>query len=384
MNSIPFEQPEGETAQAQAGGGIAHILRSWRSLRGVELAIFASAGLLFGLIDLTQLLEFPVGDRLPMVVLRHLVLPVVGCMILLLFWLPADRSEPLHPHRIRRLVWAALLGSLASILMISVLVEVLPWPSIWDLMRAKKGLPPYTAFTWAGFIGDTLWVLMPSGMIVAALELLRRRQRSEALLSRLVDEHGQLRRRAMAARLATLQAQVEPQLLFDALVDIEHAYERGDTEAAVRIERLIQHLRVALPRLRETGSTLEAEAELLETYLGVLRGLGRTSLKFFRDWPAELRNASVPPMLLLPLLQRALRSGAETGVKPQVCTLGAEMRFRGEGGLTITLAFDRPLMCGEADELAALGERLQVFSDSARLRCHDDETHTHFTIELLA
>jgi len=360
--------------------GITHVLRSWRSLRGVEFASFASAGLLFGLIDLSALLEVQVGDHLPQVMLRHLGIPVIGCLILLLFWLPADRSEPLHPRRIRRLALAALLGSLVSILIITGLVQVLPWPSIMDLMRAKKGLPPLPGITWNGLIGDTLWILMPSGMMVAVIELLRRRQRSEATLARLVDEHGQLRRRAMASRLATLQAQVEPQLLFDALVDIEQCYGRGDSEAAARMDRLIQHLRVALPRLRDTGSTLEAEAELLETYLGVLQGLGRTPLKLVKHWPAELRNASVPPMLLLPLLQRALR--CEAG--PQTCTLSAESRFRGEGGLLITLAFDRPLLCGDATELAALGERLQVFSDSARLRCYDDATHTHFTIELLA
>ncbi|XHS78801.1 histidine kinase [Burkholderiaceae bacterium UC74_6] len=380
MSSVPYD-----VAHENSGpktGGVSHVLRSWRSLRSVEFASFASAGLLFGLIDLSSLLEVQVGDHLPLVMLRHLGIPVIGCLILLLFWLPADRSEPLHPRRIRRLALAALLGSLVSILIITGLVQVLPWPSIMELMRAKKGLPPLPGMTWNGFIGDTLWILMPSGMMVAVIELLRRRQRSEATLARLVDEHSQLRRRAMAARLATLQAQVEPQLLFDALVDIEQAYGRSDGEAAARMDRLIQHLRVALPRLRETGSTLEAEAELLETYLGVLHGLDRTPLKLVKHWPAELRNASVPPMLLLPLLQRALRSGASA--MPQTCTLTAESRFRGEGGLIITLAFDRPLLCGDAAELAALDERLQVFSDSARLRCYDDATHTHFTIELLA
>ncbi len=368
-------------AERQAArGGLFHVLQSWRSLRPIELAVFALAGLLFGIIDLSSLLEVNVGEHLLEVTLRHLGLPVLACLIVLLFWLPADRSEAQHPHRLRRLVAAVLLGSVVSIVLVSALEQALPWPSIPNLMRAKKNLPPYPGPSLMSLFGDTLWILMPSAMMVSVIELMRRRRSSDAQVARMLDEHGHLRRRAMASRLAALQAQVEPELLFKALVDIEQAYGRSDPAASARMELLIRHLRVALPRLRESGSTLEAEAELLETYLGVITGLGAKPLRFTRQWPDALGAAALPPMLLLPLLQRALRLAARP---PTVCTLNAETAWGGEGRLRVCLSFDRPALCGDDAELQALNERLVVLAGGpARLYCHSTSDLTRFTIEL--
>lgn len=364
----------------QQRGSLMHVLQAWRSLRLIELVVFALAGLLFGVIDMSSLIEVDVTGHLLEVTLRQLLMPVLACVILLMFWLPADRSDPRHPRRTTRLAVAALLGSLVSIVVVSWLEQALPWPSISDLMRAKKHLPPYPGLTAMGVLGDTLWILMPSGMIVAVIELLSRRRRSEVMVARMLDEHGHLRRRAMASRLAALQAQVEPQMLFNALVDIEQAYGRGDVTASVRMDVLIRHLRVALPRLRESGSTLEAEAELLESYLGVLEGLGTVPLRFMRHWSEELRLEALPPMLLLPLLQRALRVAARP---PTVCTLSAEKLWSGEGRLRVVLSFNRPALCGDDAELQGLNERLVVLAGGpAKLTCHSTSDETRFTLEL--
>ena len=61
-----------------------------------------------------------------------------------------------------------------------------------------------------------------------------------------------------------MQAQVEPHFLFDVLVDVQQQYALGQGEAAAeQMERLIHHLRVALPRLREQNvTTLDAEADI--------------------------------------------------------------------------------------------------------------------------
>ncbi|MDN3922570.1 histidine kinase [Roseateles violae] len=356
---------------------LGHLLRAWRSLHWQELAAFALAGLLFGLIDLSSLLEIDVGTQLAPVVMRHLLLPVVACLALLAVWLPADRSERQHPKRPLRLALAVLIGSALAMLISAGVEKLLPWPSVSDLMRAKKGLPPMPSLNVAGMLGDTLWVFMPSAMMIAVVELLRRRRHYEESVQKMLHEHSQIKRRAMAARLAALQAQVEPQLLFDALVDIEQAYGRADARAPARMEQLIRHLRVALPRLRESGSSLEAEADLLESYLGVLQGLGQATPRFEARWPAELRGASVPPMLLLPLLQRALRLAELT---PSCCSLSAETH---EGGLRVLLEFDRPGLCGDDAELQSLAERLRVLSGGpARLACRSLAGTTLFTLEL--
>jgi hypothetical protein len=83
-------------------------------------------------------------------------------------------------------------------------------------------------------------------------------------------------------------------------------------------------------------------------------------------------------MLLLPLLQRALqRAGTQP---PSACKLGAQRRGK---GLTVTLEFDRPGLCGDAQELGELNQRLTLLAGAeSRLHCRGDAATTLFTLEL--
>lgn len=346
---------------------IRHVLRSWASLRWREALTFAVAGLLFGAIDLTSLLELDVGDQLPAVLARHLVVPLVSCAILLLCWLPAARSSPTHPARRARLVGATLLGSVLTIALVYPLIAALPWPSMCDLYVKLHGKPDTcTSFRITAIVGDMLWVFMPALMIVGVLEFRALRRRQDRAVQDLLREHSQLRRNALASQLAAMQAQVDPKLLFDALIAIEQAYARQQLDASARLERLIGHLRVALPRLRDTGATLAGEAELIASYLDLLRDLDGAPPEFDCDLGPH-GNRCLPPMLLLPLLQRALRLG-----RPTRCWLRA--------GPPLRLGFDEAGLCSDDAELTALRERLAVLD--AKLSCHSADGRTEFTLEL--
>lgn len=345
---------------------IRHVLASWRSLRREEALAFISAALLFGAIDLASLLELQVGDELPLVLARHFIVPLVSAAVLVLCWLPAARSSPIHPARRQRLVAATLLGSALTIAVIFPLADALPWRSLCDIYAAQHSKPRCTSLRLGAVIGDTLWVFMPALMIVGVLEFRTVRRRQEQAAQDLLREHSQLRRHALGARLAALQAQVDPALLFDALVSVEQAYERQDASASTRLERLIRHLRLALPRLRDAGATLGAEAELIASYLDLLRDLNGTPPAF--ECTLGSHGATpLPPMLLLPLVQRALRLN-----QPTRCWL----RVAG----AITLGFDRAGLCADDAELAALRERVAALD--ARLLCTSGDGRTEFTLEL--
>jgi hypothetical protein len=345
---------------------IGHVWRSWRSLRLQEALTFVAAALLFGTLDLASLVDLDVGGRLPEVLGRHLGVPAVSCAVLLLCWLPAARSSPIHPARRARLVGATLLGSALTIAVVYPLAATLPWPSICDLYALKHGKPSCNMFRLPALIGDTLWVFMPALMLVGMLEFRTLRRRQEQAAQDLLREHGQLRRQALESRLATLQAQMDPGLLFDALVAVEQAYGRQDAAASARLERLIRHLRVALPRLREAGTTLAAEAELITSYLDLLRDLNGQPPAFDCE-PGSHGATPLPSMLLLPLVQRALRLG-----RPQRCWLTADGR--------ITLGFDEEGLCSEDADLASLRERLAVLG--ATLVCKSGQGRTEFTLQL--
>lgn len=345
---------------------IRHLLASWRSLRADEALAFVSAALLFGAIDLTSLLEMNVGDELPQVLARHFIVPLVSCAVLVLCWLPAARSSAVHPARRQRLVAATLLGAVLTIAIVYPLADALPWRSLCDIYAAHRGKPRCMTLRWGAVIGDTLWVFMPALMIVGVLELRTVRRRQEQAAQDLLREHSQLRRHALAARLAALQAQVDPALLFDALVSIEQAYDRQDPTASARLDRLIRHLRVALPRLRDAGATLGGEAELIASYLDLVRDLGGEPPAFECELGARAATA-LPPMLLLPLVQRALRLGP-----PARCWLRADA--------AVTLGFDRAGLCADDDELSALRERVAALD--AKLHCKSGDGRTEFILEL--
>lgn len=339
---------------------------AWRSLRREEFAVFFGASLLLGAIDLGSLIEYRVGDQLPQVLARHMLVPQLTGLVLLLCWLPVARGSTGGAMRLRRIVGVTLLGSALGMGASAALVAAMSWPSMCDIISAQHHNPPCTVFSVAAQLGDTLWVFLPSLLIIGVLELHARRRRQEAAAQALLQEHAELRRRALAARLAALQAQVEPGLLFDALVAIEKAYARHDPQASARLDRLIRHLRIALPRLRDAGATLDSETELIESYLDLLRDLGGDPPEFNAAL-GRGGTTSLPPMLLLPLVQRALKLG-----RPTRCWLHA--------GPPLRLGFDQAGLGEEDAELAALRERLSVLG--ARLFCSGGPGRTEFMLEL--
>jgi len=239
-------------------GALSHLVRAWRSLHWQEaLAVFITA-LLFGLIDLTGLIELKLPESPWRTVVLHLAMPLSGGTALLLCWLPAARSDALHPRRRWRLFGAILLGSALTIALSQGLMQSLQWPSICDLYAASQGQPPCGDYRWTDLLGDTLWVFMPSLMLAGMFEAWQQRSRHERAAHALLLEHSQLKRQVLAARLAALQAQVEPEHLFAALIAIEQAYAQQQPDAGARLDALIAELRQATLDLRQQQREAQA------------------------------------------------------------------------------------------------------------------------------
>jgi two-component sensor histidine kinase len=116
------------------------------------------------------------------------------------------------------------------------------------------------------------------------------------------------------ARLALLQAQIEPHFLFNTLANI-HSLIKEDAEAAsVVLEQLNTYLRTSLRRTREPMSTVGEELELVEALLGIAgMRLGRR-LEYSIQADVNVRAAPLPPLLLQPLVENAVRHGIEPAV----------------------------------------------------------------------
>ncbi|MBN8502651.1 MAG: histidine kinase, partial [Sphingomonadales bacterium] len=119
---------------------------------------------------------------------------------------------------------------------------------------------------------------------------------------------GEYKRAAKAAELRSLRYQVNPHFLFNTLNSLSALVMTGKGQAA---EQMIQSLSSFYRRsLAEdpTGSVaLEQEVALQRAYLEIEAARFPDRLVTCIDLPAELENASVPGMILQPLVENAVK-----------------------------------------------------------------------------
>jgi LytS/YehU family sensor histidine kinase len=210
--------------------------------------------------------------------------------------------------------------------------------------------------------------LVFGALAFGVIEARRRRRLATEALAGLQRKREELARRALEARLAAMQAQVEPHFLFDSLVDIDALYRRDAARAGAMLDRLITYLRVALPQLRDSGTAAQTEADLVAAYLSVVAarhdGLPRTQVVVEPD----AADARFYPMLLLPLVQRAVRpADADPARLPKSVQL--VMKRHGDA-LVALLRIDAPGQCDNDAELERLRERLAaLYGGRATLAC---------------
>ena len=120
-----------------------------------------------------------------------------------------------------------------------------------------------------------------------------------------------LEREVALARLQLLQAQIEPHFLFNSLANVRRLLRIDGAVGRAMLADLLGYLESALPRLRNETPTLEREVEIVRAFLGVhqVRMGSRLSVGF--DVPAALGRQIVPPMMLLTLVENALKHGLQ-------------------------------------------------------------------------
>ena len=121
---------------------------------------------------------------------------------------------------------------------------------------------------------------------------------------------AQLSQQLADARLATLQSQLNPHFLFNALNTIAvHAREGDGARTARIVEELSGMLRRTLGRYRGNETPLEEEIELVSEYLAIEGARFPDRLRHEFDVPAELQRAAVPGFALQHLVENAVRHG---------------------------------------------------------------------------
>lgn len=167
-----------------------------------------------------------------------------------------------------------------------------------------------------------------------------------------------------AARLAELQSRIRPHFLFNAL-NTALALVRADPEKAERVlEDLSELFRVALAEAGASVS-LEEEVELARRYLEIEAVRFGPRLAVHWEVDARANAARIPPLVLQPLVENAVRHGIEpaaAGGQVTVCTAVQ----RGQVVVTVSNTVgDEPGSPGHGMALQNLRERLRLLHDVA-------------------
>ncbi len=113
---------------------------------------------------------------------------------------------------------------------------------------------------------------------------------------------------ATEAELRALRAQVNPHFLFNALTTIGYLIQTAPPRALETLLRLTALLRAVL-RSEGEFTSLGRELEVVESYLDIERARFEQRLRVTIDVPGRLRNIRVPPLVLQPLVENAVKHG---------------------------------------------------------------------------
>jgi hypothetical protein len=160
----------------------------------------------------------------------------------------------------------------------------------------------YFASLWAEYAGLGL-------LVVSAWLYARAEAEQSAAVEQIAVDSARLDQQTAEARLQMLEAQIEPHFLFNTLAHVKRLYETDAANGARMLGNLKAYLAVALPQLRETESTLGREIAHATAYLNIQQVRMGRRLAFAIDAPDALRNDRLPPLMLVTLVENAIKHG---------------------------------------------------------------------------
>ena len=186
-------------------------------------------------------------------------------------------------------------------------------------------------------------------------------------------EAESLRRQVLEARMAMMQAQVEPHFLFNTLASIDHLIEFDPKRASQMQRNLISLLRASMPSMRTATDSglrpLDLELAVVRPYLEILKVRMEERLTTEIDVPDGLLSAEFPPMMVQTLVENSIKHGLEPKAEGGHLSVKAEIRH---GKLCVVVCDTGLGFAGAADGktagtgvgLANIRERLSLLYGS--------------------
>lgn len=221
--------------------------------------------------------------------------------------------------------------------------------ALWTALRAHVGASAYLAI----------------GAATQSVAYYRAQRARELRLARLEG-------RLATARLEALVARIRPHFLFNTLHTIGHLWRSG---RHIEADAMLDHLGDLFQRVQQNTSrtlvALDDELDMVRAYLAIEQARFGDRLRVEIRADDGTRALAVPPLLLQPLVENAIRHGvAATSTAGHVAVHARQA----DGRLGITVEDDGPGVCDDSDTrgtgtgLSATRERLaQLFGDAQSL-----------------
>jgi hypothetical protein len=209
-----------------------------------------------------------------------------------------------------------------------------------------------------------LWIFI--SMIIKIMAAGRFKAEAQAQQATEIAESEQLKRQVVEARMAAMQAQVEPHFLFNTLASIDHLIETDPARASKMQKNLIALLRASMPTMREANAqgtrSLGRELAVIRPYLEILKVRMEERLQTDVRVPEGLQSAEFPPMMLQSLVENAIKHGLEPKPEGGTLTIAAEI-VHGKLAVTVLdtgLGFGKAATAGTGIGLHNIRERLAL------------------------
>lgn len=132
--------------------------------------------------------------------------------------------------------------------------------------------------------------------------------------------------RALAeTRLHMLEAQIEPQFLFNTLASVQQMVRKDSVQADQLLVQLVSYLRQAIPDVRGSASTLGREMELVRTYLAIVATRMGARLAVTVACDPALEKVPFPSLIIHTLVENAVRQAIEP--KPGMVAITVHARL---------------------------------------------------------
>jgi sensor histidine kinase YesM len=258
----------------------------------------------------------------------------------------------------------AVFGAVASTLLSN-------WLQGYPMAHAMERISRFLV----GVLVGSLAIMTP----VLIISILRNRQyeAQNAQLQR-EAEQARLARELSESQLRLLRAQIEPHFLFNTLGAVQQLAQHGAPRAAELTGNLIDFLRSSMRDMRSEQVCLSAEFGMVESYLKVMQVRLGERLRFSMRLPRSLEDVQLPTMILLTLVENAIKHGIEPALRGGEVTVSAEAIDQAvricvqDGGVGMSTAAEPDGCAGTG--LDNVRHRLRLaYGDAASLRLRDGE-----------